>query len=214
MEQLISAAAIWILQWPTWELVRSLGFAAYLLLFIGIASGIFQSMPFFGGKAKNLFFAAHTFSLRTGLLLITAHVLLLAVDTYNPFSWTELLIPLASESKPVAYGLGILAFYLILFLAVNSEVISLLGKKRWHLLHLLAYPAFLAAMIHGIAAGTDSSEPWAFAFYSVTGGIILVLTFLRAFTRQKGGNAHAHPAGRGRSKVGAAHPLQAGERSP
>ncbi|OUM86115.1 MAG: hypothetical protein BAA01_01945 [Bacillus thermozeamaize] len=214
MEKLVSMATGWILQWPTWELIRALGFSAHLLLFIGIVSGIMQSMSLFSGKTKSLLFAAHTFSLRTGLLMILAHVLLLTVDSYHPFSWLELLIPLATESKPIAYGLGILAFYLILFLALNSEVISLFGKKRWHLLHLLAYPAFFAAMIHGITAGTDSSKHWAVTFYSATGGIILVLTVLRALTRKKGGNAHAHPSGRGRSQVGEAHPLQAGKRSP
>jgi len=213
MEDMISLAASWIAQWPTWKMIRALGFTAYQFLFIGMATGILQSMFRFQGKAAGLLFYTHTFSLRAGLLLILGHCLLLVVDTYQPFSWHELFIPFVSISKPLANGLGILAFYLVLFLALNSEVIPWLGKKRWHWLHLLAYPTFLLAMIHGISAGTDSNQRWAIVFYSVTGGIILFLTALRALIYYMGGHTNAHSSGRGRPQTGKAHPLQTGKSS-
>jgi DMSO/TMAO reductase YedYZ heme-binding membrane subunit len=40
-----------------------------------------------------------------------------------------------------------------------------IGTKNWRRLHYATYGLFLLATVHGLAAGTDSSRPWAFGMY-------------------------------------------------
>ena len=55
-----------------------------------------------------------------------------------------------------------------------------IGAKAWRRLHWATYAMFALAAVHGIASGTDTSRPWAMAFYAATLGTVAAATVWRA----------------------------------
>jgi sulfoxide reductase heme-binding subunit YedZ len=55
-----------------------------------------------------------------------------------------------------------------------------IGVKNWRRLHWLTFGIFAAATVHGLAAGTDSARPWAFASYLGAVGAVATATAWRA----------------------------------
>jgi DMSO/TMAO reductase YedYZ heme-binding membrane subunit len=64
----------------------------------------------------------------------------------------------------------------------SSWVRKRLGTKRWRRLHLLAVPAFILAMVHGVFTGTDTVRPWMWWIYASTGAVVLFLLVVRGLT--------------------------------
>ena len=55
--------------------------------------------------------------------------------------------------------------------------------RNWRRLHWATYLIFIAATVHGLAAGTDSARPWAFGIYLGAVGAVAFATSWRALTR-------------------------------
>ncbi|MEU6296271.1 hypothetical protein [Streptomyces erythrochromogenes] len=67
------------------------------------------------------------------------------------------LVPFTDVSQPVLIGLGSLAGYLFVAVAVSGAVRSVFAAKGrslwWRALHFAAYPAWGASLVHGLKAG-------------------------------------------------------------
>ena len=68
-----------------------------------------------------------------------------------------------------------------------------IGMRAWRRLHWATFGIFALATVHGLAAGTDTATPWAFALYVGAVGSVVFATAWRAFNRPvrpstKGGN--------------------------
>lgn len=183
----------WLLDLPTWMIARVTGFAAYYLLFAGIFLGILYGMPSLRGNWKSRVYQWHSGTQWAGFLFVLAHAMILVIDHYSPFNWSQLLIPFSHPDKPIPYGLGSLALYLLLLVLVTSDFRALLPKKLWLGVHLLSYPAYFAFFIHGFYSGTDSQSLPALAGYVGTAAALLVLTFIRgaAESRKEAGRPAA-----------------------
>lgn len=206
-----------LLSLPTWGIIRIAGLASYALLFAGVALGILYSMPLFKGTVKAELYRWHSRTTNAGLLIGLVHGLALTVDKYMPFSWLQLLVPFTAPKDAFWNGLGTLAFYGLLLVLITTDFKSFIPYKLWRCIHLFAYPVFLAAMLHGLGAGTDSKVPWIEVFYGISCAIIGILTVIRVrmALRQKGGrHQDAHPAGGGRREAGNAGSIQAGPTIP
>ncbi|UUZ90567.1 ferric reductase-like transmembrane domain-containing protein [Paenibacillus sp. P25] len=201
-----------LLALPTWWIIRIAGLAAYGLLFAGVALGITYSMPVFRGADKARLYRWHSWSTNAGLLTGPLHGILLTIDTYMPFSWTQLLIPFSAPKDAFWNGLGTLAMYGLILIILTTDFKSMIPAKLWKYIHLTAYPVFLASMIHGLGSGTDSGLTWIRGFYGISCAIIGVLTILRIYMalRKTGGQNHAHSARGGRREAGDAGAVQAG----
>jgi cytochrome b561 len=57
-----------------------------------------------------------------------------------------------------------------------------MSTSAWRAVHLLAVPAFILALVHGVFAGTDTERPWMFAMYASTGIATLFLLLVRGLT--------------------------------
>ena len=55
-----------------------------------------------------------------------------------------------------------------------------IGARNWRRLHWATYGIFAAATVHGLAAGSDSRRPWAFAIYLAAVGSVAGATAWRA----------------------------------
>ncbi|MCB5182663.1 hypothetical protein, partial [Streptomyces antimicrobicus] len=89
------------------------------------------------------------------------------------------VLPFADADRPVLIGLGTLAGYLFLSVAVSGAVRSAFATPRrsplWRALHMGAYPAWGASLVHGLKAGR-SADAWVTVAYAVClAGVALVL---------------------------------------
>jgi len=104
-----------------WYLARASGIVAFVLLTIAVVLGLTLS-----GRAKLPNwprFAVEDVHRFAGLLtgtFVSLHVLTLFVDSYLPFSLTQLVVPGASTYRPLSTALGVVAAELLL--ALRSRI--------------------------------------------------------------------------------------------
>ncbi|MDR6879166.1 ferric reductase-like transmembrane domain-containing protein [Bacillus sp. 3255] len=170
---------------PSWTLIRLFGILAYLSLFIGMALGILYSFPQWKGRTKAQMQRWHTSANQLGTGLALLHAVLLVIDTYMPFQSREIWVPFAAKQSPALNGIGSLALYGLLLLIFTTDIRQKLKRKLWFALHLLAYPVFAMALIHGLYLGTDSSNPMIKMMYILTGLALAGLTVVRAAMRPR-----------------------------
>jgi DMSO/TMAO reductase YedYZ heme-binding membrane subunit len=151
---------------PTfWLLARASGLTAYVLLTASVLAGlVLKSRPF-----RSLRPAAvtdtHRFLALLGLGTIAIHGAALALDRTIHLSAAALVVPGASPYRPVPVAIGVLAAEMMVLVYVSFALRRRIGTKNWRRLHWATYLVFGAATIHGLAAGTDSAQPWAFGIY-------------------------------------------------
>ena len=66
--------------------------------------------------------------------------------------------------------------------SVSSWVRKFLPTRLWRDLHLLAIPAFILALLHGVFSGTDTDRPAMVALYVGSGLFVLFLVLVRGLT--------------------------------
>ena len=124
------------------------------------------------------------------------HVLALLVDTYVPFSLTQVLVPGTSSYRPLATALGVVALELLAALAIANRYRKRLSYRFWRRTHYLNFAVWSLALVHGITSGTDSGTPWAVLLYGVAAGSVAGLLVWRVLGGGKlatAGARHAAP---------------------
>ena len=103
------------------------------------------------------------------------------VDTYQPFTIKELLVPFSSDYAPFAAGLGTVAFYFIIVVYLTSDFgMKKLKRKTWKSIHWLAIPTWIFSLAHGVMIGTDTSTLWGISYYLVCIFFMLLIGLVRA----------------------------------
>ena len=92
-------------------------------------------------------------------------------------------MPGISPYRPLAVSFGVLACELAALVAVSFSVRRRIGFRVWRRLHWATYLLFVLATAHGVAAGTDSSRPWALGLYLGAVGAVAFAASWRALTR-------------------------------
>jgi methionine sulfoxide reductase heme-binding subunit len=166
---------------PTfWLLARSSGFTAYLLLTASVLAGlVLKSRPFRSLKPAAVT-DTHRFLAMLGLSALALHGLTLVADRTVRMPLTGLLVPGLSPYRPLAVGIGVLTAELMLAVYASFALRRRIGTKNWRRLHWTTYAIFAGATVHGLAAGTDSTRPWAFAIYAGAIGAVSFATAWRA----------------------------------
>jgi sulfoxide reductase heme-binding subunit YedZ len=170
-----------------WNLIRAAGIGAFLMLWASVAWGLAATTSLFGKRvSKATSIALHQAASTAGLLLLAAHLGLLLVDRFMPFTPLDLVIPMRATYRPVGVTLGIAAIFLMVFgVLMTSWGRKLIGTKWWRRTHALSVPAFALAMMHGLMTGTDSRRPAMFWMYLGSAAIVVFLLLLRAFTADR-----------------------------
>ncbi|MEU9145548.1 hypothetical protein [Streptomyces sp. NPDC048349] len=106
------------------------------------------------------------------------------------------VLPFADGDRPVLIGLGTLAGYLFVAVAVSGAVRSVFATKSrslwWRALHFGAYPAWGASLVHGLKAGRPGGA-WVTAAYALCLiGVAAVLVF-RVKSRARGTRSRPAP---------------------
>ena len=167
-----------------WYLARGSAIAAYWILWLALSMGILitnklaQQWP---GIPPA--YEIHQYTSLLGLGFALFHALILMGDQYIHFTLVQVFLPFSTQDyKPFWVGIGQAAFYLWLVITASFYVRKQIGKKAWRVIHYTGYAAFLAVMLHGLAAGTDASAAWTRGLYWFSGASLLFLTIYRILT--------------------------------
>lgn len=169
---------------PTfWLLARASGFTAYTLLTASVLAGlVLKSRPVRAFRPAAVT-DTHRFLALLGLGALCLHGLTLVLDSTVHVPLAALLVPGLSPYRPLATGIGVLAAELMLVVYASFSLRRRIGVRNWRRLHWATYAIFAGATIHGLAAGTDSSRPWAVAVYLAAVGTVVSATTWRALAR-------------------------------
>lgn len=143
-----------------WHLARSSGLIAWAVLAAAMLWGLLISTRVLGRRPSRPWLVEmHRWLSSIALLLIALHLVALYADSFVEFTPADLLVPMASEWRPGAVALGIVALYLLVAVEVTSLAIDRLPRAVWHAVHLTSFAAFAASTAHGLMAGTDAGNP-------------------------------------------------------
>jgi DMSO/TMAO reductase YedYZ heme-binding membrane subunit len=162
-----------------WFTARGAGLAAMLILTVATSLGALGSVRLRAASVRVILQYLHRTAAVLGLGLIFVHVATLVLDAKSHVSLAGAIIPFAAVYRPNAVALGSIAMYLFLFVAAlglarGRMASSRLGASIWRALHLVAYPAWGIAIVHGLMAGTDRSQRWVVL---MTMGCVLAVIF-------------------------------------
>lgn len=174
-----------ILNLPLWQMIRFLGIGAYILITIGICSGIISSMPGLNPAIKGKLLKSHRSTTNWGMVIGLLHGVITVIDPYMPFSWSEILIPFNAQDSPFLNGLGTLSAFGLLLLVFTSDFRQKLSNKVWHALHILSYPTFFMTFLHGFFLGTDTKIPEIRMIYFISMGAVVSLGFIRFILKEE-----------------------------
>jgi len=164
----------------TWVIIRASGIVAYVLLALSAMWGLVVSSTLLGRAASAKRLTHVHESLSIGALLATlTHAVALTFDEYVPFSVADVVVPGASDWHPGASALGVTAAWGLLVITLSFYVRRHIGRRAWRLLHFGAFGVFVAALVHGVTAGTDTSSPLMQWIYLATGCAVAALTIIR-----------------------------------
>jgi len=166
-----------------WHISRSAGVVAYLFLTASTVWGLLLSTRI----VKETISPALSLTMHNSLSWLAVaftglHGFALLFDDYFSFSVADLTIPFVGPYRPGWVGMGMVAFYIMLLVALSFGVRKRIGQRVWRALHYLTFGVFVLATTHGISAGTDSIRLGMQLVYLGCGSAVLFLTNYRLLT--------------------------------
>jgi predicted ferric reductase len=162
-----------------WLFERLFAWLAYIAMALSVVFGLLLSTKILDQIAhRPVNFTLHQDLAAAALGMAGLHAVLLGLDASMPFSLAQMFVPGNAPWQPVAVGVGQVAFYITLIVTASFYVRRHIGQKAWRALHFTTFLAFAGATGHGIAAGTDSTAPWAQWIYLAA---MTVATFLLVY---------------------------------
>ncbi|MEM8745644.1 MAG: ferric reductase-like transmembrane domain-containing protein [Actinomycetota bacterium] len=142
-----------------WFVARSTGLVAYVLLGVAVIGGLLLSArPFGRTPPPEWTLDWHRFVGALSVVFTAVHLFAIYADSYIEFGLDDLFVPFASEWRPVAVGLGVLALYLLLAVEITSLLRRRLSRRLWRRVHYLSVPTFALSTAHLLMAGDDASN--------------------------------------------------------
>ncbi|WP_448811851.1 2Fe-2S iron-sulfur cluster-binding protein [Agromyces bauzanensis] len=150
----------------------------------------------------------HRYLSGTAIAMTLVHVGSLLLDPYlrdqAGFGIVAVLVPFASEFKPLPVALGIVALYLMGAVGLSSLAMRWIPRRAWKGLHLLSYAVVALVAFHAAFAGSDTGMWW----YIMVSTALIVVSTLAVVVRQLVGSVAAQrrrSAARARSVGSARH---------
>jgi predicted ferric reductase len=149
-----------------WFVARSSGIIAWGLLTIAVVWGLMLSTKVSAARiaARRLrpawLLDLHRHLGGLAVIFTMIHLLGIVADSYVTFSWSDVLIPMASDWRPGPVAFGVVSMYLLLAIEGTSLAIRHLPRPLWRWVHRASFVLYGAATYHGISAGTDAGNMW------------------------------------------------------
>jgi sulfoxide reductase heme-binding subunit YedZ len=166
---------------PTfWIEARASGMLAFALLTLSVIAGlVLKSRPFAALKPATVT-DTHRFLALLCLGATGIHGVALVLDSTVHIGIAGLLVPGFVPYRPVWVGVGVVAAELMVLVYASFSQRKRIGVKNWRRLHWATYGIFAAMVVHGIMAGTDTTQPWALGMYLGAIGAVVTATAWRA----------------------------------
>ncbi len=165
-----------------WLLARAAGLVAFAVLTLSVWLGLAMSTRIVAPRYRGRLLGWHRTLAWTGLSLVALHVGALLADPTLHFGPAAVLVPFASSWRPAAVAAGVVAGWLSLALAASFRMRRLIGQRGWRRLHYASFLAFVLALCHALASGTDLAGLGGPIVAVVAGGPVLCLSLLRILT--------------------------------
>ena len=170
-----------------WDLARVGGIVAYLLLWLSMMFGLILTNKVArvwpgGPTAMEL----HQFTALLGFAFAIFHGLILLGDRYINYSLLQLVIPFASVNyHPVWVGMGQIALYALIPVTFSFYFRKRIGYTLWRSIHYGSFAVYSLVTIHGLLAGSDTTNPLMLAVYALTGLSVYFFMLYRIFSMQR-----------------------------
>jgi DMSO/TMAO reductase YedYZ heme-binding membrane subunit len=169
-----------------WEFIRASGLTGYIALTVSVVLGLSVSTRATDPISKRAHInEVHQTTSVLACVLIGLHVVLLLFHDYVDFDLAGLLVPFASDWRPVAMAAGIISMYLLLVLLLTSVLRARVGYRSWRALHFAAYPAWALATVHGVFGGSDTGNVAIEYMYLLSLGAVILLVVFGALSPQR-----------------------------
>ena len=165
-----------------WLVARAAGLVAFGILTLSTWLGLGMSTRLLGARFQSRLLGWHRTLAWTGLGMVGLHVGALLADPVMGFGLPAVLIPFAAPWRPAAVAAGVVAGWLMLMLTVSFRMRKRIGQRGWRRLHYASFAAFVLALGHALAAGTDLAGLGGPIVAAVAGGPVLWLTLVRILT--------------------------------
>lgn len=162
-----------------WMVIRGSGIVAFAALAAATIWGLLVSSKLASRwvKAKPLTWFHESLGI-SALVATVVHVAVLSVHDFLDFSWAEILIPGVSDWETGAVAMGVMAMYGLVVIVVSFYVKKHIGQKMWRTIHFGSLGVFVAALLHGIAAGSDRT-PLMMGLYFGSAVVVAALVAMR-----------------------------------
>lgn len=171
-----------------WFLARAAGFTSLAGATVAICLGAWASGSSAGRRleqreSRMLLQLAHRSAAIVTLALLGLHAVLLVVDSHVAISVPGALVPFTAGYRGTAVGLGTLAAYCLVVVALVGALRGRLTSspravRWWRPVHALAYAVWPLSVAHGLWSGTDTQTWWAWSLYA--GSTVAVVTAVLA----------------------------------
>jgi len=169
-----------------WYAIRAAGMVAFLGLTTSVLVGVLLAgrarlprWPRFAVEDVHAFAGTLTWT------FVAVHAVTLLVDDYFSFSLAGVLVPGAAPYRPLATAGGVIAAWLLLAIGVTNRLRKTLPYSVWRRAHYANFAVWALALVHGIAAGTDTGSVWATAAYALATGAVAGATAWRIVRARK-----------------------------
>ena len=165
---------------PTfWLLARAFGLTAYVMLTFSVLLGLtIRSRPLRSLKPAVVT-DLHRILALFGLMALAGHAVALVLDSTVRVTVPALLVPGLIAYRPLWTSVGVLTAEMMVIVYLSFSQRKRIGTRNWRRLHWATYGIFAGATMHGLAAGSDSSRPWAFGIYVAAVGTVAAATAWR-----------------------------------
>lgn len=164
-----------------WYVARSGGVVALVLACLSVVWGLLLSSKYLkGGPRPKWLLDMHNFLGGLTVIFTVVHMAGLWFDSFVTFSVADLLVPFASNWRPVEVAAGVIAFWLLLAVQLTSMIRHRLSRRWWKIIHLGSYLLLPLGAVHGITAGTDAQATWFQLGLAGLLGLVCYLTAWRA----------------------------------
>ena len=159
-----------------WFVARAAGFVALIAASLTVALGAGgSSLARYDGRI--LAQLVHRSAAVLTLAMLALHAALLVADGFVNVSIPGALVPFTAGYRGFALGLGTLAVYGFVVVALTGALRgrlagSVRAARAWRAVHLSAYAAWALAMAHGVLAGTDTLRGWALLIYALSAALV------------------------------------------
>ena len=142
-----------------WYLNRASGLVLLVVLTVTLVLGVLaagrNTPPWWPRFATA---ALHANLAGVGVALLAAHIVTAVVDGFVDIEPVDAVVPFLSSYRPLWLGLGTLASTLLVAAVVTAAGRGLLPPTVWRRAHLLVYPAWPLAVLHGLGTGSDTTR--------------------------------------------------------